>query len=134
MLNSNGDSDDEDTGYASQTAEAGWSMTTQSILNADSSSLHERYMQRKQMDDEYARRLATVPKRSMTLVTMTTIIDGNIGPAILVVKQLSAPIATNKINPNQVKNTTVPSMNTSQDYGYWTLAQLTIPHHICQTS
>ena len=44
MLNSDGDSDDEDTGYTSQTAEAGWSVTTQSILNADSSSLHERYM------------------------------------------------------------------------------------------
>ena len=35
MLNSDGETDDEDTGYASQTAEAGWSMTTQSILNAD---------------------------------------------------------------------------------------------------
>ena len=62
MLNSDGDSDNEDTGYASQTAEAGWSMETQSTLNTDSSSLHERYMQRKQVDDEYARRLATAPK------------------------------------------------------------------------
>ena len=62
MLNSDGDSDNEDTGYASQTAEAGWSMTTQSIINADSSSLHEEYMRRKNMDDEYARRLATAPK------------------------------------------------------------------------
>ena len=64
MLNSNGETDNEDTGYASQNAEAGWSVTTQSILNADSSSLleDERYMRRKQMDDEYARRLATAPK------------------------------------------------------------------------
>ena len=64
MLSSQGETDNEDTGYASQTAEAGWSVTTQSILNADSSSLleDERYMRRKQMDDEYARRLATAPK------------------------------------------------------------------------
>ena len=64
MLNSKGETDNEDTGYASQTAEAGWSVTTQSILNADSSSLleDERYMRRKQMDDEYACRLATAPK------------------------------------------------------------------------
>ena len=61
-MNSNGDSDVEDTGYTSQTAEAGWSMTTQSILNTDSSSLHERYMRRKQMDDEYACRLTTALK------------------------------------------------------------------------
>ena len=64
MLNSKGETDDEDTGYASQTAEASWSVTTQSILNADSSSPleDERYMRRKQMDDEYAHRLATAPK------------------------------------------------------------------------
>ena len=62
MLNSDGETDDEDTGYTSQTAEAGWFMTTQSILNADSSSLHKRYMRKKQMDDEYAHRLATAPK------------------------------------------------------------------------
>ena len=39
------DSDDEsDTGYASQTAEAGWSVLTPSILTAESSSLHDDYM------------------------------------------------------------------------------------------
>ena len=67
MLNSDGDSDNEDTRYTSQTAEAGWSVSTQSILNADSSSLHERYMKRRQMDDEYAHRLATTPKEEYDL-------------------------------------------------------------------
>ena len=51
--------------------------------------------------------------------------DGNIGPAITVVKQRDAPIVTTKINPNQVKNTTVPSMNTSQVYGVMSVPKYT---------
>ena len=54
------DSDDEsDTGYASQTAEAGWSMltSTPNILTSESSSVHERW-KKKELDDDYACRQA----------------------------------------------------------------------------
>ena len=57
------DSDDDITdGYASQTAEASWSVLTPSTPIAESCSLHEQYMRRKNLDDEYAHRLATAPK------------------------------------------------------------------------
>ena len=55
------DSDDEnDTGYASQTAEAGWSVltSTPNILTSESSSVHERWKRKKELDDDYARRQA----------------------------------------------------------------------------
>ncbi|KIM52284.1 hypothetical protein SCLCIDRAFT_32766 [Scleroderma citrinum Foug A] len=68
------DSDDEDdTGHTSQTAEIG-----------------------KQLDDEYAHRLATAPKEEYDPF----------------VKQLDAPIVTNKINPDHIKNIIAPSINT----------------------
>ena len=52
------DSEDEDTGYASQTAEAGWSVltSTPNILTSESSSVHERWKRKKELDDDYARR------------------------------------------------------------------------------
>ena len=55
------DSDNEsDTGYASQTAEAGWSVltSTPNILTSESSSGHEHWKKKKELDDDYARRQA----------------------------------------------------------------------------
>ena len=51
----NTDSEDE-TGYASQTAEAGWSVLTSkpNILTSDSPLVHEHYRKKKDLDDDYA--------------------------------------------------------------------------------
>ena len=43
---------------------------------------------------------------------MTTIMDIQIGLILPVVKQLDAPIVTNKINPDHIKNIIAPSINT----------------------
>ena len=51
---------DSDTGYALQTAEAGWSVLTckPNILSSESSSVHECWKRKKDLDDDYACRQA----------------------------------------------------------------------------